>query len=132
MDKVKSVDITFENCEDYNIPFKYINKMIINGFKKQLYFQNNAGECFETYSCNYIAIKIDVHVESTPWFDFSESFTERLIKYNDITQITLNYEDNSKFNFCVPWESEGCLNNCSNKKQKVLKNKKYIEIVIKE
>jgi len=120
MKKIESINITFENCESYNVPAELINSMYIKGFQENIYMHNGKGE-LSNYKRAYsfiITIKNDNNIK--PYYDHSNSFSERVIEYNDICVITLNYIDNKKFTFYVPWDYA---DQQSNSYQKIRHNK---------
>lgn len=109
MDKIKELNLVFENCEVASIPVEYINYLTIRVQEKVLtlhnYLESNTISEYET--CK-ILIELDLkYLKSTHSFmgDYEnnrESLLER-IKYNDITQIEIVEENKSK-TFYVVWE----------------------------
>jgi len=130
MKDIKSIDIVLENCESFTIPAKYIHRMSVNGFDKSILIQSNNGSCFEHSSSDYVYLQIEDSPEIIPDVNFSTPFKKRIFQYNDITQITMNYIDDTEFNFCVPWGGDDDYTNDA-QTVKILKNG-YIEIKISD
>lgn len=109
MDKIKELNLVFENCEVASIPVEYINYLTIRVQEKVLtlhnYLESNTISEYET--CK-ILIELDLkYLKSSYSFmgDYKndrENLLER-IKYNDITQIEIVEENKSK-TFYVVWE----------------------------
>jgi hypothetical protein len=103
MKDIKEIEIVFENCEAFTVPYKYVHTLIVDGFKNHILIQSNNGRCFDYHSSDYVYLQIEDSPEIVPDVNFTNPFKKRILQYNDITQITLVYIDDEKFNFCVPW-----------------------------
>jgi hypothetical protein len=99
--KLKSLDICFENCEVFTIPPECIHWFQFTGFKRTMFFQS-PNDVFEHDSAEFVKLQL-IHLNRISQSDFGYDFESRIKMYNDITQITLNYDDDTYFNFCVPW-----------------------------
>lgn len=130
MKDIKSIDIVLENCESFTIPYKYVHRMVIHGFDKNILIQSNDGRCFDYSSSDYVYLQIENSPEIKADMNFSTPFDKRIFQYNDITQITMRYVDDEEFNFCVPWGGD---DEYTNDAQTVKINKYgYIEIEISD
>jgi hypothetical protein len=115
--KIKSIDIVFENCEEFNIPASCVEFLYATINKKTIRVQNysNHEECeqSESLTAKYFKIcisNIDEIPDSTMMgTTIGEKFITR-IQGNDITQIHIQYNDNSTFWFHVLWnyDNEYC------------------------
>ena len=130
MKDIKSIDIILENCESFTIPAKYIHRLRVSGFKKNILIQSNDGRCFDYSSSDYLYLQIEDSPKIKLDENFNTPFKERIFQYNDITQITLTYMNNEEFNFYVPWGGDDEYTNDA-QTVKILKNG-YIEIEISD
>ena len=128
MKKIKSINITFENCESYSIPYSSINNMNIEGFKERLFIHyNDRGECSKSQTAYSVSLIIKKTEEIKPFYEFSKPFFDRVNQYNDICYITINYEDGKRFGFYVPWDYSDEQYN-SYQKAKYIKDSLHIDI----
>ena len=102
---IKKVEIVFENCEEVTIERRYIEKL--NALDIEI--------CEDYNVCNHFEIEINKDIlDNTDdkglynrYFENCEdkvSVGERL-QQNDITQVHIYYEDDSKKWFCVNWKT---------------------------
>lgn len=104
MKKIQSIDITLENCEQYNIPYNCIEFMNVEGFNQIFTIHySNKGECSKHHRAYSFELKVKDSTEIKAYWDFSRPFFKRINTNGDITHITFNYEDGKKFSFYVPW-----------------------------
>ena len=105
MKKIKSIDITLENCEQYNIPANCVQFMNVRGFTDIITIHwNNTGDYTQYKEAYYFELKVKDSQNIKAHWDFSKPFFERVHGDNDITYINLNYEDGKTFGFYVPWD----------------------------
>jgi hypothetical protein len=126
MDKIKKIEIVFENCDAVVIfpdMFKYL---VIDGITKEYRincFQYNMGEFIEYINCKCFTITINkkgLNQVSSMSMVSKEKLKERL-KILDITHIKIFFSDKKSDYISVPWKSDD--NGFSNLNQK----NKYIE-----
>lgn len=103
MNRIKSIDITFENCESFTIPSSCIEFMNVEGFKTRYFINNANGNYSKINRAYYVYLKIKDSNEIKKDYNFSEEFFIRVKKYNDITSIQYNYDNGKRFKFYVPW-----------------------------
>lgn len=95
-----SLGIVFENCETLEIPGFKISRLYIDGVSES-YFKHPGSDSL--YMCKQ-ADKVVFTVS-----DFHKGTQGRLLKFQDITSITITCEHGIPQNFRVNWESEsGC------------------------
>lgn len=104
--QLKSLDIIFENCESINVPAESIEWFWINGFKHTLHFQS-PNDVFDHYSADYVTLYLKnldkIPTSTILGTELGTDIKSRIKAYKDVTQITLYYDDETDFNFCVPW-----------------------------
>lgn len=101
---IKKVEIVFENCEEVTIERKYIEKL--NALDIEIWEDYNVCNNFEIEINKDILDNTDDKGLYNRYFENCEdkvSIGERL-QQNDITQIHIYYEDDTKEWFCVNWE----------------------------
>jgi len=138
-DKIKSIDIVFENCEVATIPAKYISWISLGGITQNIHSFNMEDLRIEdTLLANRVDITInknikDVDVKGT-FFD-DRDIVDR-IGDGDITWIDLIIGDRSKgenistereLNIAVPWNEN---DDQYNHYQKLEEHPDYIDIII--
>lgn len=104
MKDIKKVEIVFENCEEVTIERKYIEKL--NALDIEICEDYNVCNSFEIEINKDILDNTDDKGLCNRYFENCEdkvSIGERL-QQNDITQIHICYEDDSKEWFYVNWE----------------------------
>ena len=124
-----------ENCEVFEVPAKSIDLLIIDGFKTQISinaYQYKNGETMEHQTANYINLSILKSGELKDLTNFGNgNDINRLYKYNDITQIELNYEDGESILYYVPWGEYDYHNEYQKSEFKNnLRKKEVLEIII--
>lgn len=122
MKTIKSIDLVFENVESLTINEEQIENILIGDIKRNIYrFASNA--IGNSISSDMIHIEIKSSFNKLMTGTFGDVFYpfDRIKKYNDITSITINYEDGNKETIYTIWNDE---DEYSNKYQSttILKN----------
>jgi hypothetical protein len=116
MKKIKTLKLVYENCDQHILTPDMFSSLIVTGIAKEYMincFQYKNGEVSEYITCNSIEVTItNKFVKSA----VGDEIGERMRKWNDITQIVLNFEDGTSENIIVPWSGDGEINH----KQEVL------------
>lgn len=104
--EVKSIELYLENCELFTVERKHIGELHI-GKIERIISRTAINSISEDYVSNEFHIEIhkDANVNST--------FFKRITSYNDITQITINYEDNTYETLFLHWTGESDQENSS-------------------
>ena len=102
--KVKSVDIVFENCEVLNVLAEDLNYFSVMGITTNIYL--NEGRSPENYiqrefSCESFSVGVKKRVMDTQT-DFSDR-TWRTRMSCDVTWFEVNLEDGNVYKFIAPW-----------------------------
>lgn len=101
--KLKSIGLSFENCEYLDIPVEYIDDYAIDKIYLSIF---SAGEfqCCETFSLaiHAAADKVDWR-PGNPFWQSHPSLFERLA-CRDLVSATLTYEDGSQREIYLPWD----------------------------
>ena len=104
---LKKIEIALENCEVIEIPGKYIGDISIKKIKEEI----------NRLACNYIDngkwcshVKLEIFKEANedieyhPFnFDDAEPIFDRLFRHNDITYISLWFNNNSSVVYRMKW-----------------------------
>ena len=126
MNKIKKIEIVFENCDSVIIYPTMFKHLLIGGITKEYRincFQYNMGEFIEYINCECFTITINkkgLNQVSSMSIVSKEKLKERL-KTLDITHIKIFFSDRKSDYISVPWKSDD--NGFSNLNQK----NKYIE-----
>ena len=133
MKTIKSVDLTFENCEFCNLKPDMFTGLVVENIVKSHWincFQYEKGEVDEFLNCSLFRISINkkgCEAKVSELFD-PKSLRERIKSWKDITHVHLHFNDGTDEYIGVPWGGE----EYTNTKQKVKFKKDSIEITIKE
>ena len=104
---IKSIDFTFENCEGFSIEAKHFGYVCIDDIKTRI----------ERIACNaisemHIACKVYIEIFKEADCDYScwgmnmmKKF-DRFLQFNDITSLTLEYDDGSTEEIWVDYRGE--------------------------
>ena len=121
---MQSITITFENCDYLTIPVEYIQAMTLEDITegRSLHWSSeNAVFCWKT--CNYVLLVIKNDKGLDPCYSHFDQYepeekrrryTERILKYDDIVSIDINYANQASEEYYVKWEGE---NECTNDRQ---------------
>jgi len=117
MKEIKSLELHLENCETVVVDRKYIGMFLLDEYNK--YFNRCAlnsisgGESF-----NKLILQIHPDLDKTEQdnlFQFDDEPKrlpiKRLHEHNDITQITINFEDGTNEHYFITWSEESEWNN---------------------
>lgn len=108
MSKLKSIILTFENCDSMEILAKYIRGLHIKGISdsiEQLNYEDEEVETYKSAQDIYFIIKKSTKLRYNPFnFENEEVIFNRLAEFNDITYITLVCSDESRQTIAVPYE----------------------------
>ncbi len=111
LDKIKYVDLVFENCEVARLKPSMFNGLMVRGITEGFMincFQYKEGEIYRGIECNHFEMRIN---RSGLDLKYSEDSTDilcrRLIRYRDITHVDLFFEDDTNKYITVPWGLEG-------------------------
>ena len=108
MSKLKSIILTFENCDSMEIQSKYIRGLHIKGISDSIEHLNYEDEEVETYKSTqdiYFIVKKSTKLRYNPFnFENEEVIFNRLTEFDDITHVTLVYSDESRQTIAVPYE----------------------------
>lgn len=116
--KVKSIDFGFENCEVGTLPIKAVPSFYLDNvhkdFSHRWFFENESVDEVETtISCDYAHFQIDYelakNIQSNVMGLFNDdieqnNLAKRFLGWNDITSITLNYQDDTSLDIYVPFD----------------------------
>lgn len=135
MKKLKSIILTFENCDSMEIPAKYIRNLYIkraSDIIEQVYYADKDREVeIETYKSAqeiYFIVKDSTNLTYKPFNLFeSDTVFNRLMEFSDITHITLVYFDGSRQTITVPYKDEY---NDDNKYQSVTYVRGFDDLII--
>ena len=103
MKKLKSIGLSFENCEYLDIPAEYIDDYVIDKIYHSI-LSNCEFDCCGAFSLTIHAAanEIDWRTGNPNWWG-SLSLFERLA-YRDLVSATLTYEDGFQQEIYLPWK----------------------------
>lgn len=103
MKKLKSIGLSFENCEYLDIPAEYIDDYVIDNIYHSI-LSNCEFDCCGAFSLTIHAAanEIDWRTGNPNWWG-SLSLFERLA-YRDLVSATLTYEDGFQQEIYLPWK----------------------------
>lgn len=107
MKDVKSIEFIFENCEHFSIDAKYFGALELTNFNTHI--QRVASNAITKMSCvGTVAMEIFSEGDGKYSCFGDEDLTkfERLKNWNDITALTVVYEDDSEETYYVNYEEE--------------------------
>ena len=120
MNNVKSIDIVFENCEEYTFPKEDIGYFEISDIREKIF------RC----ACNAISKYKTAYCVNIELFDtnrFQEDCIDRnvvadvfarIANHNDITQIHIHYKDGTEEQYLVDYNELNVALDAPNKNQK--------------
>lgn len=103
--KLKNVALVFENCEYGTVQAVDIRSIRLTGITETISGQGDRDISFSKSVKN-----VYLHIRKN-----DVDLTERLFKYNDITQIELNYDNGMSRLYYVEWPSTSEYNNSRQK-----------------
>lgn len=138
--KIKQIDIVFENCEVCTLTPAMIEMCLINGINNDIginCFQYTDGEVYDRKNCDSLMLSINQkglsqHPGFGDYIDDKHVLEER-IKYNDITNIDVIYEDGSNDYIGVPWKNKNgneYINELQNNVYYTIHNEECLLIII--
>lgn len=106
MDNVKSIGFGFENCEYFNIDAKYFGILELTDFR--IHIQRIACNAILKMNCVDTVVMEIFSEGDNKYSSYGEDVTKfkRLNMYNDITSITVVYDDNSEEDYYVNYKDE--------------------------
>lgn len=116
--KVTSIDFVFENCEVGTLPINAVPSFYFDDLTKSIshrwFFESEpVDETETTISCKCAHFQIDYELAKKVKTNVMElfdddieknNFAKRLLRWNDITSITLHYQDGSSMSIYVPFD----------------------------
>lgn len=105
---IKSVGIGFENCEYVELPASNIVSFSVSGVTSTYVFdKGNSFAKRELKNCT--GFLLEATSDTKVFTTMGNELKDRLLKYGDITSLSLAYTDGSSETFYVVWsdESEG-------------------------
>ncbi|UUV25939.1 MULTISPECIES: hypothetical protein [Lysinibacillus] len=109
-----SIMLAFENCDDFTVYKNEIGDFYLGEFEKS-YSRIACNSISDIESANkfYIEIHKDANTNENRNINFIDSGLpfDRVLAYNDIAQLVLNFEDNTSEVFYPNWEGEDEYNN---------------------
>ena len=107
LQKLKTIDIVFENCEAISIPADMVY-LHVTGVKSNMHSCNTA-EFSETLTCDRVGIHIlpegAEYLKTCAYNSFNDRKAyDRVFKYSDITHVEYIFEDGSNKYISVPWK----------------------------
>ena len=126
-EKLKSIEIAFENCEVCKLLPNMFKCLIIHGIKESMdinCYQYENGEIIRMKTCEYFSITINEKGLNTE--TWNGTLKERLRNFKDIVAVTLHYE-NKEEEIYVPWNEE---DDFTNKYQTIEETDENIEVRI--
>lgn len=108
----KNIVLVLENCEVITVERKYLGHVYMSDFKDTL--SRSDKSLLKSKVVHEFAIEIHRSLIETTKKQglYGESNPiERLLKYPDITQVEITYEDDSKDHFYIHWHEEDEYNN---------------------
>lgn len=110
MKPVTSISLGLENCVSVNIQAKDVNRLIIRDIKEDIELtQSYDGALYtenpKTCESLYLELK---NSANRPFYegDNLTSVFDRLMQYDDITDVTLHHEDGNTTLIIVPYDGE--------------------------
>lgn len=102
MENIKTVEFVLENCESVIVPYDCFEEFKIDGMMIE--------EKRFIYKLNCL-IKMDKNIiYGATWSGNNKHPFYRLYEENDITQIKINYDNNTKKEFDIEWGGLFCTN----------------------
>lgn len=97
INKIKSIEFIFENCEYIKFP--------VNGVEKFKVYDNGKFEEFD------LVLKLVDGIDYYYFDDHKLNPLERFMCYSDITQIHIKYIDGTRFVYYPKWNEDNCNDN---------------------
>mgnify|MGYP007086364494 CR=1 FL=1 len=115
MKELKSIILTFENCDTMEIDAGYIRGLTISGITETIeqinYDKKDVGTCKSAEEV-YFIIKESTRLKYNRFNTFdADIIFNRLVEFKDITHLTLVYSNEQRQTFLVPYEEVGNGNN---------------------
>lgn len=108
MKNVKSVELHFENTEDALISAEHIETLSLSGIEKTIRF--SGGTVSEMLTAREIFIRLSAGANIPMEKMGSEEevlLFERILGYNDIVIVKINYTDGTEASFYTKWRDNG-------------------------
>lgn len=116
--KVTSIDFVFENCEVGTLPMKAVPLFYLDNVNKSIShcwnFESDPADQVETtISCKYARFQVDYELAKKIGTNFMDVFDDdieqnnlakRLLNWNNLTYITLNYQNGTTLDIYVPFD----------------------------
>ena len=108
MKELKSIILTFENCDSMEISIKYISGLHIRGISdsiEQVNYSSGEIETRKSAENIFLTVRNSKKLTYKPFNLFeSDTVFNRITKFPDITHITVVYSDESRQKIAVPYE----------------------------
>ncbi len=118
MKNLKSIEIVFENTESITFPASEIEDIYIQGITSIKFFSSYRKEIFERYRAETILLRIKQEANNKKYSSSLKNYGEvdmpfeRIMRFNDICSVSLNYTQNKTETYDIVFYSE------ENQKQK--------------
>lgn len=104
--KIKSIEITFENCDGVTIPFECIRYISLRNITENLCASSFSKKFNRTKEIGNLFVSFNDKFDLLVCSFTGDSAKDRILKHNDITQISVIYEDGESEWFFVNWKSD--------------------------
>ena len=110
MKNVKSIEFVFENCECLEIEAKYFGVVYLENIQTSIVrIACNSIAKMQTIHSAVFEIFSEANIEYAPFGSQSDKMVkfDRLVAWDDITQIIMHYEDNQEEVYYVDYDDNG-------------------------
>jgi len=112
---IKSVNIVYENFEEFSVPIEHIEWLHISGIKYNLYLYGLNSKVYKTLEKINLIIKKGADNSKYLQLETNRKPFERTLAYNDIVSIYFEYEDGTEEKINVYWQGDDDYNNPAQK-----------------
>ena len=130
--KLKSIDILFENCDSESVDVNNLNLLNINSITSNFLLLPDKQQSIG-YQAEYLQLilKPAANIQRKDFGNIGTDYSlfDRIVRFNDITAVMLNYEDGSIAEVFLPWGGDNFKNTYMSTKE--LPNGLF-EIIIEE
>ena len=123
MKYIKEIEIIFENCESIILPQKVLGQCYLSDIKTE--FCRTGNIISKIVYANEVALEIyfpeaEELGNKSPLFNENNTIFERLMRYNDITNINIIYEDENRERYTVDYDETNPTLGVPNSNQKTI------------
>ena len=128
--KLIMVDFTFENCERINVPADMIKMLICDDIRETVVHMFQEGDVERYKTCyKFTAIVTADSNQCTGWIEENKGFCDRATECDDITGVTLFYDDGSSEEISIHWSGDDEYVNMAQKTEWIANHKRlYITV----